>query len=71
MQTAMAANMGAGVPAAAPTRSDAMIAMMTVRLDSMKKTSDAGKALYAVLTDAQKKAADDLMMSRMAGMGGR
>jgi hypothetical protein len=71
MQTAMAANMGAGVPAAAPTRSDAMIAMMTVRLDSMKKTSDAGKALYAVLTDEQKKSADELMMSPMAGMGGR
>jgi hypothetical protein len=71
MRTAMAANMGAGIPAAAPTRSDAMIAMMTSRLEAMKKTSEAGKELYAVLNDAQKKSADDLMMSSMAGMGRR
>lgn len=71
MQASMTANMGAGMPAAAPARSDAMIAMMTARLETMKKTSDAGKALYAVLTDAQKKSADELMMSPMAGMGGR
>jgi LTXXQ motif family protein len=71
MQVAMAANMGSGMPTAAPARSDAMIAMMTARLETMKKTSEAGKALYAVLTDAQKKSADDLMMSPMAGMGGR
>ena len=71
MQASMAANMGSGMPATAPARSDAMIAMMTARLDTMKATSAAGKALYAVLTDPQKKAADDLMMSRMAGMGGR
>ena len=68
MQTAMAANMGSGMPAAAPARSDAMIAMMTSRLETMKATAAAGKALYAVLTDAQKKTADDLMMSRMGGM---
>lgn len=68
MQAAMAANMGSGMPATAPARSDAMIAMMTARLESMKKSSAAGKALYAVLTDAQKKIADDQMMSRMGGM---
>ena len=71
MQTAMAANMGGGVPATMPARADAMIAMMTARLDAMKTTATAGKALYAVLTDAQKKSADDLMMSPMGGMGGR
>lgn len=69
MQAAMTANMGADMPATAPARSDAMIAMMTARLETMKKTSEAGKALYAALTDAQKKSADELMMSRMAGMG--
>jgi len=69
MQAAMTANMGAGMPATAPARSDAMVAMMTARLETTKKVSESGKALYAVLTDAQKKSADDLMMSRMAGMG--
>jgi hypothetical protein len=69
MQAAMAANMASGMPATVPDRSDAMIAMMTARLESMKKSSAAGKALYAVLSDAQKKSADELMMSRMAGMG--
>ena len=49
----------------APARSDAMIAMMTARLESMKATSAAGKALYEVLTDAQKKTADELMMHGM------
>ena len=71
MQAAMTTNMGSGMPATAPARLDAMIAMMTARLESMKKTSDAGKALYAVLTDTQKKSADELLMSPMAGMGGR
>ena len=68
MQSAMAANMGQGMPATAPARSDAMIAMMTARLEAMKSSAAASKALYAVLTDAQKKIADDLMMSRMGGM---
>ena len=68
MRTAMMATMQSGMPATAPARSDAMIAMMTSRLEAMKTTSAAGKALYAVLTDAQKKTADELMMSRMGGM---
>jgi LTXXQ motif family protein len=71
MQASMTANMGSGMPATAPARSDAMIAMMTARLETLKKTSDAGKALYAVLTDAQKKSADELMTSAGMGMGGR
>jgi hypothetical protein len=71
MRASMAAIMGSGMPATAPARSDAMIAIMTVRLEAMKATSTAGKALYAVLTDEQKKTADELMMARMAGMGGR
>jgi hypothetical protein len=68
MQSAMAANMAQGMPATAPARSDAMIAMMTARLEAMKSSAAASKALYAVLTDAQKKIADDLLMSRMGGM---
>lgn len=68
MQAAMAAHMGAGMPTTAPARADAAIATMTARLDAMKMAAPAGKALYAVLTDAQKKMADDLTMSRMGGM---
>ena len=68
MQTAMTANMQPGTPATAPARFDAMIATMTARLEAMKAASAAGKALYAVLADAQKKTADELMMARMGGM---
>jgi hypothetical protein len=68
MQTAMAGYMRSGIPTAAPARSDAIIALMTAHLDVMKATSAAGKALYAVLTDAQMEVADDLMMLPMVGM---
>jgi hypothetical protein len=68
MQAAMTAHMGPGMATTAPARSDAMIAMMTARLEAMKTSAAADKALYAVLTDAQKKTADELMMSRMGGM---
>ena len=36
--------------------------------EARKATATAGKALYEVLTDAQKKLADDLIMSPMGGM---
>ena len=56
---------GLGAHMSAPARSDAMIAMMTACLEAMKATSATGKALYEVLTDAQKKTADELMMHGM------
>ena len=68
MRAAMTGHMASGMPATAPARSDAMIAMITARLEAMKGSAAAGKALYAVLTDAQKKIADELMMGRMGGM---
>jgi len=71
MRLAMAANMGSGMPSAAPARSEAMVAMMSARLEAMKQVSAAGKTLYAVLDDAQKKTADALMMPAAGGMGGR
>ena len=61
-------NMQGGMPAALPAKLDAMTAMMTARLDGLRTTAAATKALYAVLTDAQKKTADDLVMSPMGGM---
>jgi len=58
---------GSTMPTTAPERLDAMIAMMSARLDSLKSIAAAEKALYAELTDAQKKSADDLIMERMEG----
>jgi hypothetical protein len=67
MHTAME-NMPGGMPATMPAKLDAMTAMMTARLDALKTTAAAAKSLYAVLTDAQKKTADELVMSPMGGM---
>jgi hypothetical protein len=56
------------MPVNAPARVDAMVQIMSARLDAMKAMATTGKALYAVFTDAQKKIADDLMMSPMGRM---
>jgi hypothetical protein len=68
MQTAMATAMQGGTPTTAPARADALVQMMSARLDAMKATAAASKVLYAVLTDAQKKTADELMAEHMMGM---
>ncbi len=68
MRGAMAPAMQAGAQPTLPARMDAMVAMTAARHDSLKATAAAGKALYDVLTDAQKKVADTLIMSPMAGM---
>jgi hypothetical protein len=68
MGESMSKMMQAGMPAAAPARADAMLQMMSARLEAMKEIASAGKALYEVLTDTQKKVADELMPPRM-GMG--
>jgi hypothetical protein len=68
MRMAMAVAMQAGMPANAPARLDAMVQIMSARLDAMKAMATTGRALYAVFTDAQKKIADDLMMSSMGRM---
>jgi LTXXQ motif family protein len=67
MHTAME-NMQEGMPTTMPAKLDAMTAMMTARVDALKTTAAATKALYAVLTDAQQKTADELVMSPMGGM---
>ncbi len=58
-------------PWTAADRTGAMVQMMTARLEGMKAVAAAEKALYAVLTDAQKESADDLLGGPMMGMGGR
>jgi hypothetical protein len=67
MRTVMG-NMQGGMPATTPAKLDAMTTMMAARLDALKTTAAATKALYAVLTDAQKKTADELVMSPIGGM---
>ncbi len=68
MREGMAKMMQAGMPTTAPARADAMVQMMTMHLEGMKSMATAGKALYAVLTDAQKKLADDMMHGPMERM---
>lgn len=58
-------------PWTAADRTGAMVQMMSARLEGMKAIAAAEKALYAVLTDAQKETADDLLGGPMMGMGGR
>lgn len=58
-------------PWTAADRTGAMVEMMTARLERMKAVATAEKALYAVLTDAQKETADDLLGGTMMEMGGR
>ena len=54
-----------GEPPTAADRTDAVVQMMTARLVSVKAIAAAEKALYAVLTDAQKKTADELFAGPM------
>jgi hypothetical protein len=71
MRESMSKMMQAGMPATAPARADAMLQMMTTRLEAVREIASAGKALYEVLSDSQKKIADELMPPRMGmGMGG-
>lgn len=71
MRTAMTAMMQAGVPNTVPARMDAMVQMMSAHLDAMKATAAAMKPLYAVLSDDQKKTADELMAEHPMGMPAR
>ncbi len=57
-----------GAPASAPERLDRMETMMTGALEAVKATKSALMPLYAVLTDEQKKTADELLNSDRMGM---
>ncbi len=52
----------------APDRADQEVKKLTMRLEAIKASSAATKALYAVLTDVQKKTADELLMPAMGPM---
>lgn len=68
MHEGMGKMVQAGMPTTAPARTEAMVQMMTMRLEGMKSMVSAEKALYAVLTDSQKKLADELMVGPMGRM---
>ncbi len=68
MGEGMAKMMQAGMPTAAPARAEAMMQMMAARLDAMKAGAPTGKALYAVLSEQQKRTADGLMAGPMGMM---
>jgi hypothetical protein len=61
MRESMAGMIEAGNSSNAADRTDAMVKMMTARLETMKSIAAAEKALYAALTDAQKETADELL----------
>jgi hypothetical protein len=67
----MTSMMQAGMPTTAPARMEAMVQMMSTRLDAMKAMLAAAKPLYAVLSDDQKKTADELMAEHPMGMPAR
>ena len=58
-----------GAAMSAPERLDRMETMMTGMLESVRTTKAALVPLYAVLTDEQKKLADDLIRGPMGMMG--
>jgi hypothetical protein len=70
MRDSMSDMMKSDQPANAADRADAMVKMMSAHLEVMKTYAAAEKALYAVLTGAQKTTADELLGGSMMGGGG-
>jgi hypothetical protein len=55
-------------PMSAPDRADQRVKTLTARLETSKTNAIAIRALYAVLSDAQKKTADELLAPPMGRM---
>lgn len=51
-----------------PEQADRLVQSLTARLEAARAISSTGRALYAVLTDDQKKIADELLAMSMRGM---
>lgn len=62
----MMPNQGATV--SFPDHADQVVQMLTARHEAARAIATAGRALYAVLTDTQKKTADELLAMPMRGM---
>lgn len=68
MSEARGMMMQAATAMSAPDREDQEVKRLTARLEAIKATSAATRALYAILTDVQKKTADELLMPAMGPM---
>lgn len=66
MAGGMAGIDGADVPF--PEQADRLVQSLTARLEVVRTIASAGRALYALLTEEQKKAADELLAMSMRGM---
>ncbi|HWT10296.1 MAG TPA: Spy/CpxP family protein refolding chaperone, partial [Roseomonas sp.] len=62
---------GADQPATAPQMVERRIALLSAELEAMRAVSGTLGALYAVLSDEQKRIADELMAEHLRGMGRR
>jgi hypothetical protein len=71
LQQAMAKATEAKGVVAVPERMERRIATLAALLDAMQSMQAAAKPLYAVLTDEQKKVADELMAEHMMAMRAR
>ena len=67
-RTALQGMMQANGPGSAPEQIERRIALTTAQLDAMKTFLTAAKPLYAVLSDEQKKTADELMAEHLTQM---
>jgi hypothetical protein len=68
MSGMMAGGMDHNRGGAMPARMDMMVGIMTARAETMRTVATAAKALYAALSEAQRKLADELLMSPMGGV---
>ena len=68
MSEARGMMMQAATAMSAPDREDQEVKRLTARLEAIKATSAATRALYAILTDVQKKTADELLVPAMGPM---
>ena len=57
-----------GADVSFPEQADRLVQSLTARLESARAIASSGRALYAVLTDEQKKTADELLAMPMRGM---
>lgn len=57
-----------GVDVPFPEQADRLVQILTARLEAARAIASSGRALYAVLTDEQKKTADELLAMSMRGM---
>ena len=64
--TAMMPGQGGGI--SFPDQADQVVQMMTARYESARAIAATGRALYAVLSDTQKKTADELLAMPMHAM---